>query len=516
MGIVGRDYYRKKLSRLLEKAEDEEFFVLIWATHAAQTGRADLARRFLIFPKEAATDDLSSAYAVHPWKCETLLNEILVTPKLPIRSGRPSRRLNCQVFGAIAAASNLLLSLENAEDEMILKRVHILKEMHRIAQRQFEWQHGFFSSAALYRSAFIYNGEQTKNFFHQTYEITIEEFTLTCFGLRASFLERPKALSSMDFREIGISGATRDAVLKRIAIPLAAARKKATAIRSGREPTAYKQSIFREYPCVSFEDRIIAPLPDLISVRSTSGLFYDVINGGGPVRNEVAARFEAYCVDLMKQMVSTHSVRGSFKYRIKKGNELDSPDILLCNGQGRISVVFECKARRLSYAARFAGDPVTEEPDAYEDVVKAVFQIWRFASHHRRGLLKDECMTPDAKGVILTLDTWLNQASTMQKEVLDLAKRRADSDPDITEADLIPVMFCPIEELEHTLSLANDATFIQTIDAATEERFQGWSLSNVHQQIAPEVNMNKGYPFKDRIAEVLPWWGRFGEKEGKV
>jgi hypothetical protein len=40
--------------------------------------------------------------------------------------------------------------------------------------------------------------------------------------------------------------------------------------------------LFREYPCVAFADageRVHAPLPDLLTLRGTSRLFYDVIKG---------------------------------------------------------------------------------------------------------------------------------------------------------------------------------------------------------------------------------------------
>lgn len=512
MSALRRDLYRKKLSNLLETADDEAFFIMVWATHAAQTGRPEEARRFLDFPEEAATSDISSKFAIHPWKCETLLNEVLVTPKLEIVPGRPNRRLNCQVFGAVAKATNTLTNLENAEDGLTLKRVSVLKELHRLSQRQFEWQRGFLSLASLYRSAFIYGGERTKAFFAQANGFSMDDFSLACFALRATFMDKPAVLRNIDVSVIGLSEETRNAVLNLITIQHSEARKRAAAIRSGRGHTSYKQSLFRDYPCVGFGahgERALAPLPDLVTLRSTTGLFYDVINGGGEVRNEIAARFENYCSELLQQMLPTRTVRTSFKYQVKKGALVDSPDILVCDDQGTISVVFECKARRMSYVARFSEDPVAEARQAYEEMAKGVFQIWRFASHHRRGLLSGERLSTNAKGVVLTLDTWMSAASTMQKEVFDLARERADKDPDVTEADRIPVIFCPVEELEHTLNVANDTSFFQAIDAATEARFQGWALWSVHQEVAPEISMDNDYPFEHRVAEVLPWWDRF-------
>lgn len=512
MSILRRDIYRKKLTSLLQAADDEEFFVMVWAAHAIQTGRAVHARRFLEFPREAVTTDLSSDFAVHPWRCETLLNEVLATPKSAIIPGRPNRRLNCKTFKAVARASNLLSALEDAEDGVILKRVDVLKELHRLSQRQFEWQRGFMTMANFYRSAFIYGGEKTKAYFAQSTGISMDEFSLACFAVGVASRSSPFFRPNIDLSNIGISPGTLRGVLRLISIPHAAARRRAAEIRSRGRQTAYKRSLFRDYPCVSFGasgERVHAPLPDLVAVRATTGIFYDVIGGGGDVRNEFGGRFEDYCRDLLAHMLPNSSVRASFKYQVKKGALIGTPDILLGDRAGAVSVVFECKAARMSYEARYAEDPVATAQTGFKDIAKGVFQIWRFASHLRRGLVPGASLQPGLRGVVLTLDTWLSAPSTLNEEVMALATARADKDPGITETDRIPVLFCSIDDLEFTLNAASQASFFQALDAIDEDRFRGWRLSNLHEKVAPGVNMDNGYPFKDRIVEVLPWWDQF-------
>ena len=98
------------------------------------------------------TTDIASTLAVYPWKLETMLNEVLTTPKLKLRPNRPNRRLDCRQFEAIARVANALTGLENAEDGLTLRRIDILREIHRLGQRQFEWQRGFFSYPQLTRT----------------------------------------------------------------------------------------------------------------------------------------------------------------------------------------------------------------------------------------------------------------------------------------------------------------------------------------------------------------------------
>ena len=433
-----------------------------------------------------------------------MLNEVLTTPKLELLPNHPNKRLNCGQFGAIARVTNALTGLENAEDGLTLKRVNVLREIHRLGQRQFEWQRGFLSYSQLYRSGFIYGGDLTRAFFAEANGFTMDDFSLVCFALRTLFLEKPIVRRGGGMDEVGVTKRTLDAIFNLIAIPHAKARKRASELRSVGGHTGYKRSLLREYPCVAFGERgerVHAPLPDLLTLRGTSGLFYDVIKGSDQVRNEIARRFETYCEEFLRAMLPSHVVKGSYK--------IDAPDILVYS-DGAISLIFECKATRMSDEARFSETPLADAHRGYEEMAKGVFQIWRFASHYRRGLLRPDRLRHDVKGIVLTLDTWLSHAEAMQSDVLDLAKTMVPTrDPEVVEADHIPIIFCPVEDLEQTLRTATEASFFQAINAAAEERFQGWQLWAVHREIAPETREDNGYPFEGRVSEVLAWWSRF-------
>ena len=108
--------------------------------------------------------------------------------------------------------------------------------------------------------------------------------------------------------------------------------------------------------------------------------------------------------------------------------------------------------------------------------------------------------------------------NAMQSEVIGLAKAMAASrDPEILQADQIPVIFCPIDDLEQTLSAATEESFFAAVKATTvEQLIHGWQLSSVHEQVAPEVRENNGYPFENRMTEMLPWWDRFRQSTPTV
>jgi hypothetical protein len=351
LNSLNRHRYRKKLTKTLSKADDEAFCQLVWSVDALQSDRVGPASRYLRYPQEAATSDPTSRYAVFKWDLESLINQLLITPKLPIRPGL-NRVLNCESFEAIRAAVNQLRSLEDAEAGIVLRTRGVLSELHRIAQRQFRWQRGYFNVAQFYRYAYIYAQGECGRYFEHTYGLTVNQFPLIGFALHTSFQENPWLSSNFTADKLGITPALMKAGLPLLSAPVDQAHRNAaqliSAANAAREvplPTAYQPSFLRRYPILAFgrqAERLQAPLPQLIALRVTAGVYYDLVGGGGGLRNEAAKRFESYCFEYLSAMLSELSLSRSQIYG-PRGNSFETPDILI-QIAGEVAVAIECKA----------------------------------------------------------------------------------------------------------------------------------------------------------------------------
>lgn len=497
---------------MLSCADDPSFFVMCWSAHAIQSGREPAARGLFQYPAPAVTQDITSKYYCPPWMMETLLNELLCIPKAKVRHNGPTRILRCDQFSALAAAINVLHDLENAEDGITIGRISVLREIHRLAQRQFEWQRGFVSYTSLFRSAFLYSEPQTNSFFESKTGLSISDFILSCFALYSLSAERPFIIANNGMEKIGISRSTFAAVMKAISLPIHKAREAAAQLRNNNfGHTAYKPSIFRSWPCVTFGDRICSPLPPLIMLRATSGMFYDFADAPTQIRNEISAKFESYSHGFIKGCIPDLEISGSYKYRLKKGNDLDSPDLLIRDG-GALRVIIECKATRMSYAARYAESPLETDPRGYGEIAKGVFQIWRYASHARRGIVSEPNERGARIGIVLTLDNWLSMAGPLEADVLDTARKLAEEkDKDIIEHDRIGIIFCPMEDMEHLLRISTKETFFDTIEKSQTERYKGWKLWNIHQDIYGPGRAAGHHPFHGKLGDLLPWHAMLGK-----
>jgi hypothetical protein len=478
----------------------------LWGIETLRAGRPKLAAEVLTFTREQARQEIGSNWAIHAWELETLANLAIRQPVAPERR----RRLNTGDFGAIAYLTNQLRELENAEYG--LNPADVIMEMHRIAQRQFSWQRGN-SLQDFYRPIFVFGQGRAGEYFEQTYGLSVSQFALLGFALFAWLVNCSRPQLPLAGAELGLTDAQVQAGFRLLAIGMDDARAELEALMRATPaaagwPTAYKPSLLRQKPILTFGQEgacLVAPIPSLILQRVTHGLFYDVVAAGDVVRNEMAARFERYMQDFIQATAPRFTVRPEYVYRLGRGREQRSPDLLVSDGAA-LAMVIECKSTKMTLAAQFSLSPAEDAAAKYAELVKGVFQLWRFFSHCRRGL-SGQNVEPHTKAVLLTLDTWLMMAGGLRDKIVEDAAKLADEDGGILEEDRRPVVFVSAPDFEVLFARADEDAILQTLDAAVQPEYRGWLLPQVRQQAVGAPAVEKPYPF--RPGEILPWWDRF-------
>jgi hypothetical protein len=245
-------------------------------------------------------------------------------------------------------------------------------------------------------------------------------------------------------------------------------------------------------------------------LRATLGLYYDLVGGGTKITNDANARFEEYARRSIKTLCPGFDPAPAVQYAYNKNN-VDTPDILL-KRDGRVVAVFECKATKLTFEAQYGDDPLENAKSGYEQITKAVFQLWKFFSHVRRGILEMD-VADDAAAIVLTMEAWTQMAGPLRKRITDAADAMAKAkDHEITEEDKRTPIFCPIQDLDELLMVSTEDELLQTFRTAVEEKYLGWGARSVRSQIAAETEKRKDLPFK--LSDVLPWWDKIGEARG--
>jgi len=507
MSRAARILHRNRLIKLLSQADDEGFCKLVWAIDALQSGRERAVQGVIEFGPEAVTTQIINDRYVHKWALETLINELLVHPKAQLRPGL-NWRLNTDAFNGITDVYNQLRDLEN--NEYTGDAATIDDEMARIGHRQFEWQRGFYNLSDMARSAILFGGPHVRASFQDRQGLTLPEFVLTGLAIYMRLHTAQWMPRGVDLGDLGMTQAIFDRGLSHLALPITEARQAARSLRmNDNAPVAYRPSILRQTPCFLFEggQRIRSPLPGLVMARVTTGVYYDVVAAGGNVTRELGERFENYCRDLLAASLPDAEWRPAITY-----GQRQTPDILM-HRNGACRLVIECKAKKMSVAARYGDNPVQAAAAGFSEIAKAIFQIWRHLSHVRRGMVADEIMADEAVGLVLTLDPWMQMTRRRRQQLEAQAIQLADADGHILPQDRRPVAFCAIEDLEAVLRLATMDSFLLTVREGSSAERGGWRLRGLYDIVAPDVNVGRAYPFEDRIGAHYDWWDRLGEAD---
>ena len=513
-GLKGRVFLRKyrrdRLRNLLELAEDEDFFHLLWAAHLLQSDDPSVAKKLLqttSYHSDAVGPNIPLVHRVHPWELETLANLALSTPKKFVRKGI-ERKLRFDQFNIIAECVDRLRKLENAEYAHEGHQMDVLMELSRVAHRQFPWQAGYVNTANLYRNIFVYGQGKCAEYFEASFGISIVRFSFVSLALFASLKQFAIVAEEKIFARFGISKCELESTLALVAIPHSRARTKAKEMQQNVNHVACMPSILRQAPCLAFETqgrRIRSPLPELIIDRISSGLFYDIIKYSGS-GDDFGPRFEKYCLELLSSVFPKINWIPEQRYGPRKSKR-STPDILGKCGN-HLQFVFECKARRMSHQAMFGRGPTQD--DGVKDLGKGIRQIWTFYAHTREGLTS-HTLSPNVFGAILAMDNWGTMGQAYIKKFFDEAERQiAEVGLDVQPADRRRVQIIPILSLERVMAKATHESFLEACDLARADEYDGWLFEDVHRKAKHFNTARDGnYPFTSRLGDLLPWWKEF-------
>lgn len=497
------------MSAALSQVEKEAFVQMAWSAWALQEAVPPPEARLKIkHPAEAVTADFGSPWRIHPWEWETLINLLIATPRHEAMPAIP-----CDDIEWARHVVGHLRKLEDVESGTYLDDANIRAELHRLGQRQFAWQSGFANQADCYRYLYLYGQGACAEYFEKRYDLSIEAFTKAGFVLFAVLSNRSVVRRPIDFTEVGVTHEIVERAAQIMSLHISQCGEQLSDLneKTGNlpQPVAYRPSVLREHPILTFGSehrRLRAPLPPLIMLRITAGLYYDLQGADGGVRNEIAKRFETYSADFLRATMPGFSVEPEYHYKAGSGRRtVATPDILVCR-EGKLELVIECKATKLTFGAQFSIAPSEAAAGKYEELAKGIFQIWRFYADCRHGKTL-HLASDNTHALVLTLDNWLVLSRELQEHVLAIARGRADQEPDMTEADQRPVVFATIQDFERLLRTTDEDGLLTTLSSAAEGGFLGWSLPRGTADSADGAMVSKDYPFD--IGDLFPCWHEF-------
>lgn len=506
---VSKRMRKKKLMKSLRRTQLWQILMMVWSVDAVRKGEPEKVGGRLRFPEEAVGGNHQDNHFIAPWTLETLINQALVYPS----ASKKVQKLDTSSWDTFAHFYNLVNKIENAESLDDIVDVNIVNAMPRIAWRQFGWQVGYRSADRFFRAWWLYNFPEANEYFSREYGLTLERFCFIGFAVASMLTKSPAVFANTSLQQIGVSEAERDAFFQAVSLPSSCARKHARTSLQGKVQIAYMPSVLRRFPLIEIIKNglpeVFCPLTDLLLLRISDGLFYDLA-GDDNVKRLIGDNFESYVCEISAHYLADHyDILSETSYGTKS-KQRKTPDLRIVSGGNTIDAVVECRAKRIPFDVRSSPNPYLENEDQFLELVKGVTQIWRYISDVRQRVSDaDWEVSDEVVGVVLTLEPWFQMSNGAISEVLEKAtKVSKDQYPSIQEIDRIDVAFVSIDDWEDSLHSIDASGFIAALKMNAQPSRFGYLLSGCAAELAIDRDVDvEPYDYHGNLSRVASWCG---------
>lgn len=501
-------FHKKRLHDIISYARPRDFLIMVWAAHALMNGNREAAEKRL--NHNLAPEDYAFAAKawVPPWELEQLINEYFAMPSFRFSD---RKRLDCSKWGSFAKCVNRLKAFNNSESVKDHPENLILQAMPRILFPQYNWQKGWVNAKRLVRYHNIYGNPKCSDFLFKATGLSASD--ILKYGMASYAICRgdPAARVETDFSLIDGRKEEFRNFVNHFGLSFKAFREHTLDVRRGNVISEFKRSPLAEFPIIigNENDEPIAfiPLPDLIVRRVTEGLYYDLV-GEPALRNEIGKEFEKHCfTQLEHQLPTNQTLLGEFEYT--RGM---SPDILILDTDSKsISIIMECKSRRLPRRVLASPNPYRDAPEVYQDIIKGIIQIWRFASDVDSNLLNDGEMSisEETVGILQTLDPWLVMDPSTTANVTNEACKVAE-EKGIDPKFWIPIAVVNVDDWEEIIENTDFSDIVRLVREMSSEKFYGYLMTSIKSELKKEgvifsENTKEKYPWMEKLKEIFEW-----------
>ncbi|MER8369031.1 hypothetical protein [Mesorhizobium sp. M1378] len=504
-----REAERAKLIQALSYLNVPQALEMFWAVNMLQSDKppANISR-YLTYPASAAGAEIGTPNFALKWEMENVILLMLANATHGKKMVHPAE---FRKFETACKIINQYKTAKIAENDVLVNPDTVVAEMARYQMEQFLWQREFFHSQRMHLYYFIYGQGECAAYFKQKYGIGIDEFALNCVGLYTHSQTVPwHGRPRLPDKGIALRQDSLDRTVDLISKELFGLRELTreridTLTAHNKSNLAYLPSTLRQFPMISsvaMENQFIAPFPQLIIFRATSGLYFDLCDGPKKILEEANDRFEQYGKMLIEARCPRFKVMREQPFGTKK-RPLKTPDLLVQDG-GQITIVFECKATKLTFQAQYAENQYEVAAGAYDQIAKGMSQLWRFFARARNGTYANIPVAPDAVGVVLTLESWFALTRQHLPVIRAKAEELCADEPNILPEDRRDIVFCSIDDLDDVLAVSDEDQFMQTLRKSSLSEHDGWQLASIRNPSWEPPLERKAYPF--HVGEIIPLW----------
>jgi hypothetical protein len=442
------------------------------------------------------------------WELDTLSLELLVNAVYP---DSPLPRDTLRRWDCLAGVVNKLKTLEDGLVGLYPSGSG-LREIHRIAHRQFPWQRRP-NSSSIARYFKIFSQPDLHAIFERTIGLGARELyrfglVLTGHFLTAFSMEYPPRIEIPD-----LSRTKLDVLLGRIAQPIDALRRLARERHVVDATYAYLFNPLREYPLarqlLNGREYLLAPIPTFLFHRFTEGVYYEINRETG-FADAFGNSFQAYVGEVIKRATAgtALAVYPEAEYWVGK-NRKDTADWVVTDDTAALFV--ECKTKRLRLQAKTDIDsPETLEREL-AILILSLVQIYKTLRDYQLGYYPNIPARQNQKiyPVVVTLEEWFAFGPEIIREIdLRLHESLAAEGLDPSVARAMPYSLVSTSDFERLVQVIATAGIDPVLAKKTiDPEPRQWTMEAFLRHAFLGELKSTSFLFPEVMEEIVPEQG---------
>ena len=212
-----------------------------------------------------------------PWDLDILSREIVLNAGT--RGDRSLRKWN-----DFANAINHIRRLDDGAYRVSGETADVLFELHRIAHRQFPWQRKI-GVGPLMRAFKLFSHGTVEPIVIRELGMTMKQLLLLGAAVTGHFQNKWGMSTNEDYTALGIPKEISQAFFERITSTIDDLRSATAKQQSYGPDWLYAWNPLEATPLVRIDrsrpDRVVCPVPEFLSRRTSAGVFYDLVSAPG-------------------------------------------------------------------------------------------------------------------------------------------------------------------------------------------------------------------------------------------
>jgi len=408
---------------------------------------------------------------------ETLCREVILNAAAVGQAPETLRNWN-----TLGKTINLLKKLEGVLANRYSTPELLMKELHRMAHRQFPWQAFRPTAVNITRYHMIYGRSPLSDIIHRATGLSPEELFLYGMALLGNFMNTFSLTFPPSIEIPGLSPDGLDRFLTHFSRTLTQLKGLLTSEQQMNDRYSYSYHSLRAYPLIRIEYRgresIVCPIPTLLFWRFTSGVYYEIYNQPG-FNNAFGQAFQWYVGEVIAKGTARERTRLYPECTYRVGKDLKSTVDWIVEQEG-VALFVEAKTKRLAYEAKV--EIVQEDALSIEldKLAAMIVQVYKTIADYRANKYPTYRYDPQRRiyPIVLTLEDWFLMGPNLVNKVKeDVSRRMAEEGLPLTFLEEMPFSVCSIHEFEQAIQIMDQVGILTVMQTKIDTNRGEWTLS---------------------------------------